>query len=121
MALQTSGAISLNDIHIEAGGSTATSAGINDADIIGLIDKTAGAAMSFSEWYGASALLTLATQSSATTSSTNNITITIPSFAAGDIAIAVATIHDSTYANSNTINVPAGWTALGSTVRSIES
>lgn len=56
MALQTNGAISLNDIHVEAGGSSGSAASINDSDIRGLIDKTSGAAMSFSEWYGASAI-----------------------------------------------------------------
>jgi hypothetical protein len=54
MALQSSGAISLNDIHVEAGGSSGTSASINDSDIRGLIGKSSGATMSFSEWYGAS-------------------------------------------------------------------
>jgi len=34
MALQTSGAISLNEIHIEAGGTSGTQASINDADIL---------------------------------------------------------------------------------------
>lgn len=57
MALQTSGAISLNQIHIEAGGTSGTSVTINDADIRALIGKSSGAAMSFSEWYGASAFL----------------------------------------------------------------
>lgn len=55
MALQTSGAISLNDIHVEAGGTSGTQASINDADIRGLIGKSSGAQMSFNEWYGASA------------------------------------------------------------------
>ena len=55
MALQTSGAISLNDIHIEAGGTSGTTASLNDADIRDLIGKASGAQMSFSEWYGASA------------------------------------------------------------------
>lgn len=55
MALQTSGAISLNDIHVEAGGGSGTSASINDADIRALIGKGSGVTMSFSEWYGASA------------------------------------------------------------------
>lgn len=55
MALQTSGQISLNDIHVEAGGSSGTQAALNDSDIRGLIDKSSGAQMSFSEWYGASA------------------------------------------------------------------
>jgi hypothetical protein len=54
MALQTSGAISLNQIHVEAGGSSGTIASINDADIRGLISKGSGATMSFNEWYGAS-------------------------------------------------------------------
>ena len=54
MALQTSGAISLNDIHVEAGGTTGTQASINDADIRGLISKGSGVQMSFNEWYGAS-------------------------------------------------------------------
>jgi hypothetical protein len=54
MALPTSGAISLNEIHIEAGGTTGTLASINDADIRALIGKADGAQMSFTEWYGAS-------------------------------------------------------------------
>lgn len=56
MALQTSGAISLNDIHVEAGGSSGTNCTINDSDIRGLINKASGATMSFNEWYGASAV-----------------------------------------------------------------
>jgi hypothetical protein len=55
MALQTSGAISLNQIHVEAGGSSGSQASINDSDIRGLIGKGSGAQMSFSEWYGATA------------------------------------------------------------------
>tara|TARA_Y100001935_G_C17294094_1_gene505104 strand:+ start:727 stop:1332 length:606 start_codon:yes stop_codon:yes gene_type:complete len=54
MALQTSGAISLNDIHVEAGGTSGTNASINDSDIRNLISKASGVAMSFNEWYGAS-------------------------------------------------------------------
>jgi len=55
MALQTSGAISLNEIHIEAGGSSGSQATLNDSDIRALIGKSSGAQMSFSEWYGATA------------------------------------------------------------------
>lgn len=58
MALQSSGSISLNEIHIEAGGSSGTQASINDSDIRALIGKSSGATMSFSEWYGASASIT---------------------------------------------------------------
>ena len=55
MALPASGTISLNEIHVEAGGTTATLASINDADIRALIGKADGVEMSFNEWYGASA------------------------------------------------------------------
>ena len=55
MPLPGSGAISLNAIHIEAGGSSGTQASINDADIRALIGKGSGVQMSFSEWHGASA------------------------------------------------------------------
>ena len=54
MALPSSGTITLNEIHIEAGGSTGSLASINDADIRALIGKADGAQMSFTEWYGAS-------------------------------------------------------------------
>ena len=56
MALQTSGQISLNDIHQEVGGSSASEVSVNDADVRGLIGKGSGASMSFSEWYGASSV-----------------------------------------------------------------
>ena len=55
MALPSSGAISLNQIHVEVGGASGTQASINDADIRALIGKGSGVQMSFSEWYGASA------------------------------------------------------------------
>jgi hypothetical protein len=57
MALPTSGALSLNQMHVEAGGSSGTIASINDADIRGLISKGSGATMSFNEWHGASSSL----------------------------------------------------------------
>ena len=55
MPIPGSGAISLNQFHVEAGGSSGTQCSINDSDIRGLIGKSAGVQMSFSEWYGASA------------------------------------------------------------------
>lgn len=57
MGLQSSGAISLNDIHVEAGGSSGSYCTINDSDIRGLISKGSGSQMSFSEWYGASGVV----------------------------------------------------------------
>ncbi len=58
MALPSSGALSLNQMHVEAGGTSGTQASLNDADIRGLISKASGAQMSFSEWYGASGVTT---------------------------------------------------------------
>jgi len=111
MALQTSGAISLNDIHVEAGGSSGTSASINDSDIRALIGKASGAQMSFSEWYGASALLGLSAQSSVLSTSS---TVTVPSHAIGDIAIATITMtgYWPSYGQNPSITTPSGWTLL---------
>lgn len=55
MALPSSGAISLNQMHVEAGGTTGTSCTLNDSDIRGLINAASGSEMSFDDWYGASA------------------------------------------------------------------
>ena len=52
MPLQTSGAISLNDIHVEAGGTTQTQVSINDSDVRALISASSGAQMAFSDFYG---------------------------------------------------------------------
>jgi len=56
MALQTSGAISLNDIHVEAGGTSGTSVGINDSDVRDLTSVVSGASSAFSSFYGASSV-----------------------------------------------------------------
>ena len=57
MGLPTSGQISLDEIHVEAGGISTTQATINDSDIRGLIGKADSTQMAFSEWYGASGFL----------------------------------------------------------------
>jgi len=57
MPVASSGAIDLDEFHVEAGGSTGSSCSINDADIRALIDKSDGATMAFNEWYGATASL----------------------------------------------------------------
>ena len=61
MALQTSGAISLNDIHVEAGGTSQTTCTINDSDIRSLspasgftIPTGSGTTIDFGDFYGAS-------------------------------------------------------------------
>ena len=77
MALQTSGAISLNQIHIEAGGSSGTSVTINDADIRGLnaasgytIPTGSGTTIDFGDFYGASSSHTV-TEGSASSGGTS--------------------------------------------------
>ena len=55
MPLPGSGAISLNQIHIEAGGSSGTTASMNDADIRDMIGIGSGASNSFNEYYSPSA------------------------------------------------------------------
>lgn len=56
MALPSSGnSISLNQMHVEVGGSSGSQVSINDADIRGLISKGSAVQMAFSEWFGASA------------------------------------------------------------------
>ena len=70
MALPNSGPLSLDAIHVEAGGSTGSEASINDSDIRGLIGKSSGAQMSFNEWYGASNVVTI---SQTITTSTNTV------------------------------------------------
>jgi len=69
MALQTSGMISLNDIHIEAGGTTGAAVSLNDTDLRGLtaasgyaINSTAGTAIDFADFYGASGITIVDTQ-----------------------------------------------------------
>ena len=54
MALPSSGQLTLNQIHIEAGGSSGTQVTLNDTDVRGLISKGSGAQNAISEYYGAS-------------------------------------------------------------------
>jgi|TARA_B100000902_G_scaffold92934_1_gene96187 hypothetical protein len=53
--LPTSGAINLNEIHVEAGGSSTSACTINDSDIRSLIGKSSEAQSDFADFYGAMA------------------------------------------------------------------
>ena len=55
MALQSSGQISLNDIHVEVGGSSGSQVSLNDSDVRALISKSSEAQNAISEYYGVSA------------------------------------------------------------------
>ena len=61
MALATSGALTLDQIHVEAGGSSGATSSLNDTDIRGLtaasgrtINSTQGTEIDFADFYGAS-------------------------------------------------------------------
>ena len=79
MTLPSSGTISLNQIHVEAGGSSGSTASINDSDIRVLIGKSSEASMSFNEWYGASREITL-TSETLINSQSNRQEVTTSSF-----------------------------------------
>lgn len=67
MALQTSGAISLNDIHLELGATSGTTVSLNDTDVRGLVNIASGT-IDLADFYGASAGQDIVvTQGSATT------------------------------------------------------
>lgn len=65
MPLQSSGAISLNDIHVEAGGTSGTTVSLNDSDIRSLGGVASGA-IDFADFYGASNVSTFNSFSYAT-------------------------------------------------------
>ena len=76
MPLPASGnSISLNQMHIEVGGTSGTTCSLNDSDIRGLISKSAGATMAFNEWFGASA--SVADYSTTLTSGHTAVTTTV--------------------------------------------
>jgi len=55
MPLPSSGQITINQIHVEAGGGSASQAKINDADIRDMIGKGSTSQNAFNEYYGVSA------------------------------------------------------------------
>jgi hypothetical protein len=71
MTLQTSGAISLNQIHVEAGGTSGTSVSLNDSDVRRLKDGSSGVSSTFSSFYNRTRyVVTCATGTSGSTSIT---------------------------------------------------
>lgn len=125
MPLQTSGSISLNEIHIEAGGSSGSQASINDSDIRGLINKSSGATMSFNEWYGASNVLWTPTMYVGTKASKNNTQYGYNSGVMGGMGdytvdfLSNATLNSLRWNNSSGVTIfkvngtfsNAGWTS----------
>ena len=54
MPLQSSGQISLDDLHVEAGGTSGTQCSMNDSDIRGLIGLSSASQAAMNAFYGAS-------------------------------------------------------------------
>ena len=52
MPLPSSGQITINQIHVEAGGGSTSETAINDADIRAMIGKGSTAQNAFNEYYG---------------------------------------------------------------------
>ena len=96
MTLPSSGSISLNQMHVEVGGSSGTACSLNDSDIRGLIGKGSGVAMSFSEWYGASAF-TADTQIQITPADTGvkHSNHSFSTYSSGIMAGSHGTVHDN--------------------------
>ena len=107
MTLPSSGTLSLNAIHIEAGGSSGTSCSINDSDIRNLIGKGSGASMNFAEWYGASSF-TAETQL-VITSASSGIKFANPGYSTYTSGIAPGTLGS---ASDNQITLYQGSTAV---------
>tara|TARA_B100000963_G_scaffold283423_1_gene252124 strand:+ start:44 stop:1129 length:1086 start_codon:yes stop_codon:yes gene_type:complete len=61
MGLQSSGAISLDDLHVEVGGTSGTTCSLNDPDIRALIDVGDSAGQSIQQYYGKSSETSLPT------------------------------------------------------------
>jgi hypothetical protein len=79
MATPSSGTISLNEMHVEAGGSSGTTCSINDADIRLIADKSSGATASWNDYYARAAdyAISMTTGGTSTSSSDGYVTTTI--------------------------------------------
>lgn len=115
MALPSSGQISLDQMHVEAGGTTGTQAAINDADIRDLISASSESEMEFSDFYGASAALYQATLLTATATYLGAV-VTFDAVTSSQIPLTYlnsATLSDQTFdpgnqgiASSSSVSTP---------------
>ena len=87
MALQTSGAISLNEIHLELGATSGTTVSLNDTDVRGLVSIASGA-IALDDFYGASAWTHVLTQGSYSLSGSSYI---------GKFATVTGSVSPTTY------------------------
>jgi hypothetical protein len=124
MTLPTSGALSLNDIHIEAGGATGTLCTIDDTDIRGLtpgsgqtINATPGTNIDFADFYGASLFqpYTIYDGSANTVpSELSKTTISVGTQAIGGSGSAASSLGSGGFSVPYRILMFGGWTSAGS-------
>lgn len=109
MALPTSGPLTLDQIHIEAGGSSGTLCSLNDADIRGIINKSVNASNAFSEYRGQSAETTL-TSGGTVNGQAQRQEITVSSFISSGETLRIPSSmwvwSDSTSTAALTIDIP---------------
>ena len=99
MTLPSSGAISLNQLHIEAGGSSGSQAAMNDSDIRAMIGKGSTSQNSFNEYYGVSAAAPVATYKGRTLTTGNGFPAGYVTLSSGT-KIVVVTLQLPGYRNT---------------------
>ena len=83
MATPSSGTISLNEMHVEAGGSSGTECSINDADIRLIADKSSGATASWNDYYSRAADYAISMTTGGTSRSTSDGYVTTTTYYRG--------------------------------------
>jgi len=117
MPLPSSGQITLNEMHVEANGSSGTQSNVNSAPIRSLINKSASVQMAFTEWYGASSGPPPAVAATGTTTQTHTMTyvpfnnpfINVDGYVNGPV-----TLTPSDMGGFNPAGVPYGSSPAGS-------
>lgn len=115
MALPTSGALTLDQIHVEAGGSSGATSSLNDTDIRGLtaasgrtINSTQGTEIDFADFYGASgasfsAISMVVGDETGTTTGYVNNTSTHRGFVASESTGSMSPTSDSNFLGGATV------------------
>ena len=113
MPLPSSGQITLDEMHVEAGGSTTTEGAVNDADIRALIGAASGGPnLAFTDWYGASAGVTINITISSNTNNYNLWNSKGGTYSAGNTTVNV-TINSGVTIGATSIISYAFTTGLG--------
>ena len=120
MTLQNSGAISLNDMHLEVGGTSGTQVSLNDQDIRDLLGRSSGAQSSFLDFYGATAkdfaYREFVFSPKLSEDQATNQTITLPSnnISQGDVLVALHYCNSGVTLNGSDISYLSNPTGTGS-------